>query len=74
MGGGKRQIGASYEKRNLIRFGSYNIQNGHNSGLESALRGIYQANMNLGFLQKTKVTEFFYTRVLEGYTFISVNT
>ena len=36
---------------NKIRFGTYNIRNGNNRGLESALRGISQANMDLGLLQ-----------------------
>ena len=39
-----------------IRFVTYNIRNGPNRGLESALMGIYQANMDLGIFQETKVT------------------
>ena len=34
-----------------IRFGTYNIRNGRNRGLESALRGMSQANMDLGISQ-----------------------
>ena len=33
-----------------IRFGTYNIRNGRRGGLESALRGMSQANMDLGIL------------------------
>ena len=45
-----------------IRFGTYNIRNGRNRGLESALRGMSQANMDLGIFQETKVTDGIYTR------------
>ena len=34
-----------------IRFGTYNIRNGRNGGMESALRGMAQANMDLGIFQ-----------------------
>ena len=34
-----------------IRFGTYNIRNRRNGGLESALRGMSQANMDLGIFQ-----------------------
>ena len=35
-----------------IRFGTYNIRNGRKGGLEAALRGMVQANMDLGILQE----------------------
>ena len=38
----------------LIRFGTYNIRNGRNGGLELALRGMSQANMDLGIFQEKK--------------------
>ena len=34
-----------------IRFSTYNIRNGRNGGLESALWGMSQANMDLGISQ-----------------------
>ena len=34
-----------------IRFGAYNIRNCGNGGLESTLRGISQANVDLGIFQ-----------------------
>ena len=37
-----------------IRFGTYNIRNRRNDGLDSALRGMAQANMDLGIFQETK--------------------
>ena len=43
-----------------IRFGNYNICNGRDGGLELALRGMSQANMNLGIFQETKVTDRIY--------------
>ena len=45
-----------------IRFGTYNIRNSRKGGLEAALRGMSQANMDLGILQETKLTYGFYTR------------
>ena len=56
-----------------IRFGTYNIRNGRNGGLESALRGMYQANMDLDIFQETKVTDGIYTRGLAGYIAIAMD-
>ena len=53
-----------------IRFGTYNICNGHNRGLESALRGVSQSNMDLGIFQETKVTDGIYTRSSDGYSVV----
>ena len=50
-----------------IRFGTYNIQNGRNEGLELVLRGMSQANMDLGIFQETKVTDGIYNRRSAGY-------
>ena len=41
----------------MIKFGTYNIRNGRNRGLESALRGMAQANIDLGVFQETKCTD-----------------
>ena len=56
-----------------IRFGTYNIRNGRNGGLEAALRGMYQANMDLGILQETKLTDGIYTRGSAGYSVIATD-
>ena len=40
-----------------IKFGTYNIRNGRNGGLEVALRGMEQANLDMGILQDTKITD-----------------
>ena len=40
----------------MIRFGSYNICNVWNSGLEFVLTGMSQTNVKLGFFQEAKVT------------------
>ena len=53
-----------------IRFGTYNIHNGRNGGLEAALWGMSQANMDLGILQETKLTDGIYTRGLAGYSVV----
>ena len=51
-----------------IRFGTYNIRNGHNGGLKAALWGVSQAKMDLGILQETKLTDGIYTRGSAGYS------
>ena len=51
-------------------FGAYNICNSHNGGLESELRGVYQANMDLGIFQKTKVTDGFHLSTGERWWYI----
>ena len=57
-----RSTGRSTRGTVPIRFGTYNISNGRNGGLDSALRGVFQDNMGLGVLQETKVTNGIYTR------------
>ena len=54
-----------------IRFSTYNIRNGWNGGLEYALRGISQANMDLGVFQETKLNKRIYTRESSGYTVVA---
>ena len=54
-------------------FGTYNILNGQNGGLESALRGMYQANMELGIFQNTKVTDGIYTCRSAGYSVVATD-
>ena len=49
-----------------IKFGTYNIQNGRNGGPEAALRGMAQANIDLGVFQETKCTDGVYTRASAG--------
>ena len=56
-----------------IRFGTYNIRNGRKGGVESALRGMSQANMDLGILQETKITNGVYTRGSAGYKVIATD-
>ena len=56
-----------------IRFGTYNIRNGRKGGLEAALRGMSQANMDLGILQETKLTDGNYTRGSAGYSVIATD-
>ena len=57
-----------------IRFGTYNIRNGRNVGLESALRGMSQANMDLGILQETNCTDGIYTRESAGSRVVATDT
>ena len=60
--GTRQNTGSSTGEEVPIRFGTYNTKNGRNRGLELALRGMSQANMDLGIFQETKCTEGIYTR------------
>ena len=51
----------STKKEVTIKFGTYNIRNGRNRLLESALWGMSQANIDLGVFQETKCTDGIYT-------------
>ena len=55
-----------------IRFKMYNIQNGLNSGLESALRRMSQAKMDTGIFQETNLTKSIYTRESSGYRVVAM--
>ena len=56
-----------------IKFGTYNIRNGINGGLEAELRGMEQANMDLGVMQETKITNGVYTRASAGYRVVATD-
>ena len=56
-----------------IRISTYNIRNGQKGGVEAALRGMSQANMDLGILQETKLTDGIYTRWSDGYSVIATD-
>ena len=56
-----------------IIFGTYKIMNGRNKGLESALQGMAQANIDLGIFQETKCTDGVYTRELAGYRVVATD-
>ena len=56
-----------------IRFSTYTIRNGRKGGLEVALRGMSQANMDLGILQETKLTDRIYTRRSAGYSIVAMD-
>ena len=62
--------GARQEAVDTIRFGPYNILNGRDGGLNSALRGMSQANMDIVVFQETKVMGGIYTRELVGYRIV----
>ena len=51
---GERADGVD-KKKTPIRFGLYNIKNVRKVGLESALRGMSQDNLDLGVLQETNI-------------------
>ena len=45
----------------MIRFGTFNIQNGQNGGLELVLHGMSQGQVDCGVLQETNLTKGVYT-------------
>ena len=57
----------------LIRFGTYNIHNVQKGGLEAALRGMSQANMDMRILHETILTDGLYTRGSAGYNVIATD-
>ena len=65
--------GSSTSGKVPIRFGTYNIRNRRKGGLEAALRGMSQANMDLVILQETKLTDEIYTRGSAGYSVIATD-
>ena len=56
-----------------IRLGTYNIRNRRNIGLEAALRGVSQSNMDLGILRETKLTDGIYTFGSAGYSVVTTD-
>ena len=56
-----------------IGFGTYNIRNSHNRILESVLRGMSQANMDLGIFQETKVTDCIFTHGSAEYSVVAAD-
>ena len=66
--------GYSTRGRAPIQFGTYNIRNGRNGVLESALRGVSQSNLDPGIFRYTKLTGGFYTRGSDGYSIVYMDT
>ena len=56
-----------------IIFGTYNFRNWRNSGLEAALQGMSQANMDLGIFQETKLTDGICTHGSDGYRVVATD-
>ena len=56
-----------------IRFVTFDIRNGRNRGLELVLRGMSQANMDLGIFQETKITNSVYTCGSDGYSVVATD-
>ena len=58
-------------KRPNVRFCTYNIRNGRNSGLASACRMLDKTNIGLAFLTETKITNDIYTKLSSGYSVLA---
>ena len=71
--GALKSTGGSTKEEAPIRFVTYNIRNGRNGGLESALRGMSQANMDLGIFQETKCRDGIYTRESTRYRVVATD-
>jgi hypothetical protein len=54
-------------ERRRIRIATYNIHNGRQGNLESALRALQFMNVDLSILQETKISDYKYTRGSFGY-------
>ena len=57
----------------MIQFRLYNIRNGRNGGLDSALRTMDQASIELGVLEETKINERIYTQELSWYRVVALD-
>ena len=55
------------ETEKVVIFGTYNIRSGRNGGLESALHGLVQGQVDCGMLQETKITDIVYTWASSGF-------
>ena len=71
--GALKSTGGSTKEEVPIRFGTYNIRNGRNGGLESALWGMSQTNMDLGIFQEKKCTDGIYTCESAGYRVVATD-
>ena len=69
-----RRNRGSTEEEVPIKFGTYNIRNGRNGGLEAALRGMAQASIDLGVFPETKCTDGVYTCASDGYRIVATDT
>ena len=55
-----------------VAFALFNIQSGHNGGLEGALRAMDQLGVDIGFLLETKLTGGIYTCYSSGYLVLAL--
>ena len=63
--------GGGEQKEEVIRFGTNNILNFRNVGLNSALHGMDQVNIELGLLQENNLVDGFYVRESAVFSVIS---
>jgi hypothetical protein len=61
------------EGSGLFTIALYNMQNGSNGGLESALQAMKQMGVDCGILLETKLTKGVYTRWSSGYNIRSTH-
>ena len=68
--------GVQGEEENAVDicFGSYNIRNGSNGGIDLALLAMAQENMDLGVLYEMKIIGRFYTCFLSDYNMLVLET
>jgi hypothetical protein len=57
--------------RKKIRMATFNVRNGRQGNLESALRTLKMMNIDSGILEETKIANAFYTRKAFGYEAIA---
>ena len=63
----------STEEEVPIKFGTYNIRNGRNGGLDTSLRGMEQENLDMGIMQETNITDGVYNRASAGYRVVATD-
>ena len=71
--GACKRSGGSTKDEVPIIYGTYNIRKDRNGGLESALRGMFLANMDLGIFQEMKCTDGIDTCDSSGYRVVATD-
>ena len=65
--------GTSTRGRVPIRLVTYKSWKGRSGGLKGDLRGMFQANMDLGIFQEKNLTDGIYTLGLAGYSVVTTD-
>ena len=63
------ELPSRMDGRGILSMATWNIWSGRKNGLKSSLREMVSLGVDIGFLQKTKLTQGIYTRQFNEYIF-----